>query len=244
MRTYKLTIAYDGTRYQGWQRQSATDMTVQTQLEKALSEVIGYPVEIHGSGRTDAGVHAMGQTAHMKVSGKLDEKLLTGKVNALLPDDIRIRKVELAKNSFHSRYKAKAKKYIYCVDFRERPDVFGRKYCYHLPESLNIPAMKEASCYLKGEHDFAAFTDLKTDKSTTRKIYDIDFEIRGHKLWITFYGTGFLYHMVRILTGTLLEVGMGKRSQRSVQEALKKKERSEAGFLAPSEGLFLKEVIY
>ena len=246
MRTYKLKIAYDGGRYQGWQRQPTTDLTVQSQLENALSGGIGYPVDIHAAGRTDAGVHAYGQVAHMKVAGKLDEATLCKKVNEVLPDDIRILDMELVKNGFHSRYQAKGKRYRYCIDLRkERPDVFTRKYRFHYPEILNLEAMKEASGYLKGKHDFSAFTDRKEDeKSTVKYIYDIIFDLQKDELFITFYGTGFLYHMVRILTGTLLEVGVGQRSPESVRHALESGVREDAGFLAPASGLFLMEVIY
>lgn len=244
MRTYKLTIAYDGTRYQGWQRQPFTAMTVQEKLEEALAGAVGYDVKIHGSGRTDAGVHAKGQTAHMQAAGKLDEKRFVSEVNQRLPDDICIRQAELVRNSFHSRYKAKAKKYVYSLDMRERPDVFKRKYFYHFPGKLDIRAMEKAAGYLAGRHDFAAFTDLKTDKSTVRRIYGISIRQEGQKLFITYCGNGFLYHMVRILTGTLLEAGTGRRSPGRVKEALISGDRSKAGFLAPARGLTLLEVIY
>lgn len=240
-----MKIAYDGGRYQGWQRQPGTELTVQTQLEMALSKEIGYPVEIHAAGRTDGGVHAYGQTAHMKVAGKQDEKNLLQSVNAILPEDIRIVNMELVKNSFHSRYQAKGKRYRYCIDLGERPDVFKRKYRFHYPGKLDLDAMKRASEYLKGKHDFSAFTDRKEDeKSTVKYIYDVEFDLQGNELFLNFYGTGFLYHMVRIITGTLLEVGAGQRSPESVLKALDSGIRQDAGFLAPALGLFLMEVIY
>ena len=205
MRTYKLTIAYDGSRYQGWQRQSNTDKTVQGLLEQAASETAGYPLEVQGSGRTDGGVHA---------------------------------------NGFHARLSAVGKCYEYWIDMREKPDVFMRKYTYHYPKELNIEAMQRAADDLIGRYDFAAFTDKKEEKSTIRTIYAIIVEVQGDKLRIEYRGSGFMYHMVRILTGTLLEVGDGRRTPESVKAALAGRDRADAGFLAPARGLTLKEVYY
>ena len=244
MRNYKMTIAYDGTRYQGWQRQSATDQTIQGILEKAISIIAGYDVTIDGSGRTDAGVHAKGQTANVKLAGKIEEKEFQAKINAILPEDIRICKTELVKNSFHSRYSARSKRYEYQIDQREKADVFTRKYCYHYIERLNIDDMKAAADILKGTHDFAAFTDKKDEKSTVRTIYDIEITKKNEKIYFDFYGDGFMYHMVRILTGTLLEIGRGTIKLNHVQKILRSKNRAESGFLAPASGLCLKEVYY
>lgn len=246
MRNYKMTIAYDGTRYQGWQRQSATELTIQGILEKAISSQIGYSVEIDGSGRTDGGVHACGQVANVKLAGKVDELEFRTTLNAKLPEDIRVRSIELVKNSFHSRYSAKAKKYEYTVDQNEKPCVFTRKYCYHVAAPLNVKAMKKAAEFLTGTHDFGGFTDKKDEKSTVRTIYGI--EIKGidskGQIKLIFHGDGFMYHMVRILTGTLLEVGKGEKKPEEVRKILKSGDRGDAGFLAPANGLCLKEVIY
>lgn len=244
MRNYKMLIAYDGTKYQGWQRQSATPMTIQGMIEKTIGEVIGYSVEIDGSGRTDGGVHASGQVANVKLSGKVQEAEFQKKLNEKLPEDIRIRCVQLVPNRFHSRLDAVAKTYEYLVDTREKPSVFTRKYCYHYTKPLNIDKMQKAVTMLIGRHDFSAFTDKKDEKSGVRELYSIKIEKYGQKIHFYFYGNGFMYHQVRILMGTLLEVGTGERSVESVGETLKARERAKAGFLAPAFALTLKEVEY
>lgn len=244
MRTYRLTIAYDGTRYQGWQRQNNTDRTIQEILEKAVSEKAGHYSEVNGSGRTDAGVHANGQTASVVLPGIVESGFFTEQVNELLPPDIRILDERLERNGFHARKSAVGKKYRYFVDTGEKPDVFTRRFSCHYPYKLDLDAMRRAAKYLTGTHEFAAYTDKKDDKSTKRTIYAIIIGGEGNCVKFEFDGTGFLYHMVRILTGTLLEVGAGLRSPESVKEALESKERIKAGFLAPAKGLFLYEVRY
>lgn len=244
MRTYKLTIVYDGTCYQGWQRQNTTEKTIQGILENAISRTVGYKVEIDGSGRTDGGVHAKGQTASLVLSGKVDEAGFITSLHKILPEDIRVKEMKLVKNGFHARLSAVGKRYEYFIDTREKPDVFTRRYCCHLPGKLDVQAMEKTASYLKGVHDFAGFTDKKEETSTRRTIYDIIIEERGSKIRIEYHGTGFLYHMVRILTGTLLEAGVGERNPETAAEVLKSGERKNAGFLAPAKGLFLKEVYY
>ena len=244
MRTYKLTIAYDGSRYQGWQRQANTERTIQGILERAVSEAAGYSVEIDGSGRTDAGVHAEGQAASVVMSGLVREDFFTGEINRRLPGDIRIMDACLMRNGFHARKDACGKVYEYRIDTGERPDVFGRRYCYHFPHTLDMEAMRKAAGILIGTHEFAAYTDKRDEKSTKRTIYDIMFSGQGSSVVIRYQGSGFMYHMVRILTGTLLEAGLHRRTAESVGEVLRSKDRGQAGFLAPARGLFLKEVYY
>ena len=244
MRTYKLTISYDGTRYQGWQRQPGAENTIQNVIEDAICKLTGYEVKIQGSGRTDAGVHARGQVASLRLSGKVEEREFLRKLNAGLPEDIRIRSMELVPNTFHGRRSAKGKCYEYHVDLREKQQVFSRRYTCHYPEELDIEEMERASGYLLGRHDFSSFTDRKDEKGCTRRIDEIQIEKRGDSLCMSFRGNGFMYHMVRILSGTLLEVGSGKKSARDIPEILKAKSRACAGFLAPAQGLFLKEVYY
>ena len=244
MRTYKLTISYDGSRYQGWQRQATTDNTIQYILEWSIGKLVGYRVHIDGSGRTDAGVHAWGQTTSVVLRGKVEEDFFTETVNAKLPPDLRIREAELAKNGFHARKSAVWKVYQYQIDMAEKPDVFDRRYTYHFPKKLDLAAMQKAADLLTGTHEYAAYTDKKDEKSTKRTIYAIMVGGQGSRVNIQYEGTGFMYHMVRILTGTLLEVGIGARSVESVTDALQKKDRTQAGFLAPARGLFLKEVYY
>lgn len=244
MRTYKLTISYDGTRYQGWQRQENTGNTIQGILEDAVLKETGYGTEVNGSGRTDAGVHARGQTASIVLPGRIREKEFTERLNGRLPSDIRILRTELVKNGFHARKSATGKVYEYHVDTGDKPDVFTRRYCYHFPHALNPDAMREAAAYLTGTHEYAGYTDKKDEKSTRRTIYDIMISGQGSRLVIEYTGTGFLYHMVRILTGTLLETGTGQRSPGEAAAALRTKDRRQAGFLAPARGLFLREVRY
>ncbi len=244
MRTYKLTIAYDGSRYQGWQRQASTDNTIQFVMEWSIGKLVGYRVHVDGSGRTDAGVHARGQVASVKLSRLYDVQEMRESLNRYLPEDIRVMKVELVKNGFHARKSAKGKKYEYYIDCREKPDVFSRRYCYHYPEKLDIGAMREAAQYLVGVRNFISFTDDKDCGDPVRRITNIKIVSTGEKVRITYYGTGFLYHMVRILTGTLLEVGTGKREPSMIPVIIAAEDRSSAGFLAPARGLFLRKVYY
>lgn len=244
MRTYKLTMMYDGSRFRGWQRQPDTDLTVQGILEKNISELMGYTVEVNGSGRTDGGVHAEGQTASIILSGKVDEAEFQEKLNQMLPEDIRVFQTELMKNGFHARHSARGKRYEYTIDTGARADVFSRKYAFHYEEQLDLEKIRTAAGYLIGTHDFAGFTDRVDEKSTTRRIYDIIVKQSGDKVQIEYTGSGFMYHMVRILTGTLLEVGSGQRSPESVLNVLESGVRAEAGFLVPACGLCMKEVYY
>lgn len=244
MRTYKLTIAYDGTRYQGWQRQPDTELTVQGTLERTICALKGFPVEVNGSGRTDGGVHAQAQTASIRLPGKVKEEVFQEELNRMLPEDIRVTGMELVKNGFHARYSATGKRYEYTIDTREKADVFTRKYCFHFPGTLDLEAMKKAAGCLTGKHDFAAFTDRNEDQSTIRDIYDIRIEEQGSKVKLIYEGNGFMYHMVRILTGTLLEVGTGKRTLQETTALLEGGERYQAGFLVPACGLMLREVYY
>lgn len=244
MRTYKLTIAYDGTDYQGWQRQTSTGNTIQGILESCISETAGYPVEVDGSGRTDAGVHAGGQTASVVLRGLAEEDFFLGKVNRILPPDIRILEAGLVKNGFHARKSAAGKVYEYYIDTGERPDVFMRRYCFHRPGELDLDAMRRAAGFLAGTHEFAGYTDKKEEKSTKRTIYAIIISGQGSRVKIRYEGTGFLYHMVRILTGTLIEAGTGERPPESAADALRTLDRRQSGFLAPAQGLFLQKVYY
>lgn len=244
MRNYRMVVAYDGSRYKGWQRQNQTDRTIQTTLENAVEQIVGYPIEVFGSGRTDAGVHARGQVANIKVPGLLNTDFQE-RLNRILPEDVRVVKMELVKGGFHSRYSAKGKKYKYYIDTAERPSVFDRKYCCHYPEELDIKKMEQAAGYLLGTHDFSAFTDNKEEeKSKIRRIDSIHIQKNGTKVELEFKGSGFLYHMVRLLSGALLEVGSGKREAEEIPVILASRKRANAGLLAPARGLFLEEVYY
>ena len=239
----KCIVTYDGTHFYGWQIQP-DKRTVQEEIQKAIYKITHEEVTIHSSGRTDAGVHANGQTATVVLSGQVEDGFFTEKINSRLPGDIRILDAELVRNGFHARKSAVGKRYIYQLDLAEKPDVFTRRYTYHFPQQLDLDAMRKAAQLLIGTYEFAGYTDKKDEKSTKRTIYAIMICGQGSKVSIQYEGTGFLYHMVRILTGTLLEVGTGARSIESVKEPLKSKDRSQAGFLAPARGLFLDEVYY
>lgn len=246
MKNYKLTIAYDGSRYKGWQRLGDEPMTIQHIVEEAIGEIVGCPVEISGSGRTDGGVHAAGQTANVKLRERRNPGQLCRELNDRLPEDIRVKRAEIVRTDFHSRFDAVSKVYEYRVDCREKADVFARKYSYHFGKPLDVEAMRRAAGYLTGTHDFTAFTDKKEGKraGNVRTIYAVEIIPGKERVLLRFCGDGFLYHEVRILAGTLIEAGSGVRTAESVREALLAKDRQQTGFLAPAHGLCLREVRY
>lgn len=247
----KMVISYDGSRYLGWQRLGGKQkhQSIQGCIEMVLEDILGYPAAIIGSGRTDAGVHAQGQVANFYVpssfflSHAVEE--LKEMCNNRLPEDIRILSVKEVPKQFHSRYSAIKKTYEYHVDTREVPVVFTRKYALWEAEPLDMEAMAECSKMFLGKHDFSAFsTQTKAEKDTIRTIYEFNIEKRDEKLVFSVCGDGFLYNMVRILVGTLLEVGKGKRTKQQVAEAFRTGDRQLAGATVSSVGLFLKEVVY
>lgn len=244
MNTYRITVAYDGTAYRGWQRQENTDRTVQGILERRISEIIGKKTVISGSGRTDSGVHAFGQECSLYLENEMDEAMFLQQLNALLPEDIRVLRVAKEKRDFHARKSAVGKCYEYQIDLRDKMEVFHRKYRFHFPHQIDIMAMKRAAEYLTGTHDFSSFTDLKEDKDTVRTIFAVGIVYEKDALKLSWIGDGFLYHMVRILTGTLLDVGTGKIKAEEIPEILEAKDRKRSGFLAPAKGLFLSRVFY
>ncbi len=242
---YRFTIAYDGSRYYGWEHQPGTDMTIQGKLEKVLALMVEEPVEVIGAGRTDAGVHAKAMTANAFLDTELSEEEIRDYMNRYLPDDIGIRKVCRAGERFHSRYNALGKTYCYTCYVGETKPVFDRKYVYALTERPDVERMRCAAEYLKGEHDFASFcSNPRMKKSTVRKVDVIEIRQEGEYLRFTYHGTGFLQHMVRILTGTLLEVGYGRRTPESMEELLAARKRALAGPTAPAQGLCMIKVDY
>jgi tRNA pseudouridine38-40 synthase len=242
---YRFTIAYDGGRYYGWEHQPNTDMTIQGKLENVLSLMADAPVEVIGAGRTDAGVHAQAMTANAFIDTDMDESEIRDYANRYLPDDICVREVKKAGVRFHSRYNATGKTYCYTCYVGDTKPVFDRKYVYVLDGKPDIEEMKKAAEILKGEHDFASFcSNPRMKKSTVRKVDKIDIEQRGDYIKFTYHGTGFLQYMVRILTGTLLEVGFGKREAESMTALLEAKNRSLAGATAPAQGLCMIKVDY
>ena len=252
MNNYKLILQYDGTRYSGWQKQGNTDNTIQAKLETIAGKLTGLPTDVNGSGRTDAGVHALGQTANFRCEKNLaDTDYIRDYFNHALPMDIRIISVEEAPTRFHARLNAKEKHYRYVIDNAIVPNVFERRYAARIPSGYearipyDIKEMKKAAAYLTGEHDFKSFCDNRhMKKSTVRSIHNIRIVLQDDRITMDFYGNGFLYHMVRILTGTLLEVGSGQRSAEDIPRILQSLDRREAGFTAPAQGLFLVEVMY
>ena len=242
---YKLTIQYDGSRYDGWQRQGNTDNTIQGRLESVLSRLAGERVELHGAGRTDAGVHALGQTASVKLPGELPAAQVMEYLNRYLPEDIAVVGAEPADGRFHARLNAAGKVYRYEIRLGGVPDVFRRRYQYRVDQPLDVEAMRAAAAHLTGTHDFRAFcANKRYKKSTVRTVSAIEFQQEGANLSITFRGDGFLYNMVRILTGTLMEVGLGERKAEDMPGILASLDRTNAGKTAPAQGLTLVEVLY
>ena len=244
-RNYRAVLQYEGTRYQGWQKQITTDNTIQGKLEALLSKMAGDVVEVNSSGRTDAGVHAYGQVISFSCDTDKSPDEIMEYMNQYLPEDIGVLSVVVAGERFHARLNATGKIYRYRVLNSNVPKVFDRKFVFQVPESLDKEAMKKGISYLEGKHDFKAFTAKKNiKKSTVRTIHEIKMEEIEGELVFTFYGDGFLYHMVRILMGTLIEIGQHRRSPESILEAFESGDRVKAGFLAPAQGLALMQVFY
>ena len=244
MRNLRLDICYDGTRYRGWQRLPGKDDTIQGKLETTLSRILGEPIEISGSGRTDAGVHARGQVANIHCESAMPAGEIVAQLRRYLPEDIGIYSCKDVSPRFHARLNAREKTYRYRIWNSEEPCVFDRRYVAVMPEALDLSAMEQAAEYLCGEHDFSAFCgNAKMKKSTVRFLRAIEISRQGREIQICFTGNGFLHNMVRILAGTLIEVGRGTRSADSIPQLFGGK-RAEAGFLAPAQGLCLEEVRY
>lgn len=240
-----MVLQYEGTRYQGWQKQESTENTIQGKLENLLTRMAGTPVEVHGSGRTDAGVHAFGQVANFKLDTDKTAEELFDYINRYLPEDIAVIELTEVPERFHSRLNAKRKIYCYRVLNSSLPHVFARRYVYQVPEKLDVAAMQAAADKMCGEHDFQAFTSAKKGKkSTVRRVEQIKIERTGDEIRFTFFGDGFLYHMVRIMMGTLLEVGKGNWDAEKIPAILASKDRQQAGPLVPAKGLALMEVFY
>ena len=245
MKNYKLTIQYDGSRYSGWQVQGNTDKTVQGKLQRVLSLLDGTEVEIHGSGRTDAGVHARGQVASVKLCSEPTPQAILDHCAAYLPQDIAVFRVEEAPERFHARLNARSKCYSYLIWNCPIPNVFERRYITQINEPLDTAAMRQAAEHFIGTHDFRSFCGLRRfKKSTVRTIRSITIEQVGAEIRISYIGDGFLNLMVRILTGTLVEVGLGLRQPEEMPAILAALDRSAAGRTMPPEGLCLDYVTY
>ncbi|WP_310603042.1 tRNA pseudouridine(38-40) synthase TruA [Anaerosporobacter sp.] len=259
-RNIRFHVSYDGTRYLGWQRLGGNqkDLSIQGLIEGVLSNLLNENIKIMGSGRTDAGVHAFAQVANFYTHTNDSIHELTKKLGDSMPEDIVIYNIEEVPEDFHSRFSAVGKVYEYYIDNVERENVFTRKYAYHVEKKLDIEKMREAASYLVGTHDFYSFSTDRGKDDTVRTLYAIDIEetpfslgsadeSRDEKqalLRIRLHGDGFLYNMVRIIVGTLLEVGAGERKIDSIQIAIDNKKRDLAGITVPPQGLFLKSVEY
>jgi tRNA pseudouridine38-40 synthase len=244
MRTLKLTLAYDGTRFVGWQRQGEGE-SIQGLLEDALARLEGGPVSVQGAGRTDAGVHARGQVASARVTFPHDSATLVRALNAHLPPEIRVLSVEDAAADFHARFSARSKTYRYLVRNAAVADPFDRQYVWHLPEALSLEDMRAAAALIVGTHDFAAFRSVGAEVATTvRTMTRSEWRESDGVLCYEIAGDGFLRHMVRAIVGTLVEIGRGWRPPHQMQSLLQGGRRADAGATAPPHGLFLLRVDY
>ncbi len=243
-KNYKMIISYDGTRYYGWERQPGRD-TIQGKLEAVLSRMCGADVEVIGAGRTDAGVHARAMTANARIKTRLGPEQIRDYMNKYLPEDIGVQEVREASPQFHARYKAVGKTYCYtCYDGEVKP-IFDRKYVNILDFSPDVAAMRQAAEYLTGSHDYKSFCgNSHMKKSTVRVVDQIEIVKKRGYIYFNYHGTGFLQNMIRILTGTLLEVGKGVYPPEHVKEILEALDRTQAGPTAPARGLCLIKVDY
>lgn len=247
MRNLKLVLTYDGSRYRGWQRLKNADNTIQGKLETTLTRILGEPIELIASGRTDAGVHAMGQVANFHCANPMACREILAELRRYLPADIGVLSCDEASPRFHARYNARRKTYLYRVWNSPEPCVFLRNQVYRLESALDIPAMKDAALHLLGTHDFRAFcTGAGSGKSTVRTIEALTITRQGHEVRFQITADGFLYNMVRIIVGTLLEVGMANHDLTvcDIPRVLGTQIRSEAGYTVPAQGLTLMEVEY
>ena len=248
MQSLKLTIAYDGTEYCGWQVQP-NGVTIQALIETAFEKVTGVRTPVTASGRTDSGVHALGQVASCETQSDLLPDRLCLALNAHLPDDIRVRDVQTAATGFHAIRDAKGKRYRYCIQNGGIPDFVQRRFTWFWPTKLDVESMQKAADLLTGEHDFAAFQATGSPRaSTVRTISHFEVDVldaeMSEQIVIEVEANGFLYNMVRNLVGTLVEIGRGAHSIEWVSEVLESKDRRRAGRTAPPEGLFLLYVNY
>ncbi|HWO94804.1 MAG TPA: tRNA pseudouridine(38-40) synthase TruA [Bacillus sp. (in: firmicutes)] len=245
MKRLKCTISYDGTHFSGYQVQP-NQRTVQGEFEEVLKKMhSGQTVKIHASGRTDAHVHAYGQVIHFDTSLNIPADRWKKALNSLLPEDIAVREVQFVPMSFHARFNAVSKEYRYKITKSQERNVFQRYHMYHFPYDLDYIAMKEAIKYVIGTHDFTSFCSAKTEvEDKVRTIYEIEFFEENDELTFRFIGNGFLYNMVRILVGTLLDVGQGKIKSVEIKKILDGRSRELAGKTAPGHGLYLWQVHY
>lgn len=244
MRNLRIDICYDGTRYRGWQRLPGVENTIQGKLEQTLSRILNEPIEVSGSGRTDAGVHAVGQVANFHCHSAMSAEEILSQLRRYLPEDIGIYSCMDVHERFHARLNARSKTYRYRIWNSDAPCVFQRRFVTVLPERLDVQAMEKAAAHLLGEHDFSAFCAAKSKKkSTVRRVDAVTITRVGEELQFDVTGNGFLYNMVRIIVGTLVEVGLHQRDADSIL-TLFGANRADAGVLMSAQGLCLMEVTY
>lgn len=244
MRNIKLTIEYDGKDFNGWQKQP-NKLNIQGEIERAIYNITKEEVDLIGSGRTDAGVHALGQVANFKTNSQISIEKLPLAINSQLKNSIVIKEAEEVNERFHSRYNAKHKTYRYIINNSKCGTAIYRNLEYSYPFKLDAEKMKQASKYFEGEHDFKAFKSSGTSsKNSVRTIYKAIVKQEGEKIIIELTGNGFLYNMVRIISGTLLDVGLGKIQPEEIPEMIESKDRQRAGKTLPAHGLYLVEVKY
>lgn len=240
----KLIVEYDGTNYCGWQRQK-NGIAVQQVIEETLCKLTDESITITGAGRTDAGVHAVGQVAHFDTNSTIPPDKFSYALNSILPPDIRISKSEAVSDEFHARFGAKAKHYKYVIYNYPHASAVLERYSMHVPKELCVEKMRTAAEFFRGTHDFIGFSSAgRQTKTTVRNLNDIKISKKDRILEMDFYGEGFLYNMVRIISGTLVYVGMGKINENDIPQIIKSKRRENAGITAPPKGLFLCEVYY
>lgn len=245
MANYKLTFCYDGTRYRGWQNQNNVTNTIQHKMEMVLSDILHEPTSLQASGRTDAGVHAHMQVANFHSSQDLETDKILSQLRHQFPQDIGALILEKVPDDFHARLNCTGKTYRYYLWNSEDPCVFQRRYRTVLTEPLNLVAMQKAATLFLGTHDFSAFTSSRNKKhSSVRTIREITIRKEGPEIIMEYSADGFLYNMVRILTGSLIEVGLGEKTKEDLIDALESGIRADAGFTAPPQGLFLWNVEY
>lgn len=245
-----MTIEYDGTGFSGWQIQPES-RTVQGELQKALKKICGQEIKADGTSRTDAGVHALGQRASFKGDFGIPVERIAGVMNNLLPGDIKIKEAKEMPLNFHARFDAKGKKYIYRIMNCAEKNVFKRNFYYYYDKPLDVKRMREAASYLVGTHDFAAFMAMGStpQKTTVRTIYSYEVTEKAgggdeREFELAVKGDGFLYNMVRIMTGTIIDAGRGAIEPEEVREIIRSGDRSRAGRTAPAQGLYLAEIYY
>lgn len=244
MRNIKLTIEYDGKEFGGWQKQP-NKLNIQGEIEKAIENITGEKVELIASGRTDAGVHALGQVANFKTNSNMPIEKIPIAINSQVKKSIRIHDAEEVDERFHSRYNCKKKTYRYIIDNSKYGTAIYRNISFHVPIQLNVEEMKKAIKFFEGEHDFKAFKSSGTSsKNSVRTIYSANIITEGPNIGIELTGNGFLYNMVRIISGTLVEVGLGKIKAEDIPLIIESKDRNKAGKTLPPQGLMLVNVVY